>query len=90
MNIDMPAHMGSDVGWMPGGVRLLLWIALLGSACWLVIRAASARMVPVRVDRARDLLAERYARGEISAEEYLDRLTHGRSEEDGRHPCLRL
>lgn len=80
MNIDIMSHMGSGVGWMGGGVMLLLWIALLASACQLVIRAASsARLVPVRVDRARDLLAERYARGEISTEEYLDRLTYPRS-----------
>ncbi|MGW2220900.1 SHOCT domain-containing protein [Nonomuraea sp. NPDC001684] len=77
MNNDMLTHMGSGIGWMGGGVVLLLWIALLASACWLVIRAASpTRLVPVRVDRARDLLAERYARGEISTEEYLARLTH--------------
>ncbi|GAA3168310.1 MULTISPECIES: SHOCT domain-containing protein [Nonomuraea] len=77
MNMDLMPHMGGGVGWLGGGVVLLLWVALLASACWLVIRAASpARLVPVRVDRARDLLAERYARGEISTEEYLDRLTH--------------
>ncbi|MFI7465061.1 SHOCT domain-containing protein [Nonomuraea sp. NPDC049377] len=77
MNMGIMSHMGSGVGWMGGGVMLLLWAALIASACWLVIRAASpARLVPVRVDRARDLLAERYARGEISTEEYLDRLTY--------------
>ncbi len=52
----------------------LLWIALI----FLVIRFVSRGRGPWRgghasVDRARDILAERYARGEIEAEEFQTR-----------------
>jgi putative membrane protein len=51
----------------------LFWIAVLGTAIWLVVRGVS-RGERSGVERARDILAERYARGEITGEEYRDRL----------------
>jgi putative membrane protein len=57
-------------GWWP--LWLVLWLAVLGTLVWLVIRA--------RRDggggRAKEILAERYARGEISLDEYRERLGH--------------
>jgi putative membrane protein len=56
--------------WFPFG---LLWLAVLATVIWLVVRT-------VRQDnrsgaeRARAILAERYARGEVSVEEYRERL----------------
>ncbi|MCP9948999.1 SHOCT domain-containing protein [Actinomadura madurae] len=77
-------HMGGDgwSGWMWlwGTLMMLLWIAVIGAAAWLIVRvAASHRASPPRphetgLERARGILAERYARGEISTEEYDERL----------------
>jgi putative membrane protein len=57
----------------------LLWIAVLGSAIWFVARTVR-RGERSGVARATDILAERYARGEIGGEEYRERL-----DELGRH-----
>jgi len=51
----------------------LLWIAVLGTAIWFVARTLR-RAHPSGVERARGILAERYARGEVSGEEYRERL----------------
>lgn len=82
-------HMGDDgwSGWMWlwGTLMMLLWIAVIGVAVWLVVRFAGPhRDGPPREDTrprdvtgtesARRILAERYARGEISGEEYDERL----------------
>jgi uncharacterized membrane protein len=51
----------------------LLWVAVLGAAIWFFVR----RVRPLEgsaLDRATGILAERYARGEIGAEEYRERL----------------
>ena len=56
--------------WLPFG---LLWLALLGTAIWLVARTVRRRE-PSGVERGIDILAERYARGELSGEEYRERL----------------
>ena len=46
--------------------------ALIGIAVWLFARRRDRRSDPL--DRVRDILAERYARSEITAEEYRSRL----------------
>ncbi|WP_222869915.1 SHOCT domain-containing protein [Actinomadura decatromicini] len=77
---DRWGHMGNDgwSGWMWlwGTLMMLFWIAVIGAAVWLVVRAATQRRAepPTGRERARELLAERYARGEISTEEYDERL----------------
>ena len=50
-----------------------LWLALLGILIWLVVRGRRFRP-PSGDERARDILAERFARGELSGEEYRERL----------------
>jgi putative membrane protein len=67
-------------GWGPGGgwawlwgPILLLWVALIATVVWFVARGVRPRE-RAGVDRARDLLAERYARGELTTEEYRERL----------------
>ena len=56
--------------WWP--LWLLFWAALIGTAAWLISRRRGRRDHPL--DRARELLAERYARGELSGEEYRSRV----------------
>jgi putative membrane protein len=59
-----------DHAWWP--LWLLFWGALIGLAVWFVLRRRDRRRDPL--DRARELLAERFARGELSGEEYRQRL----------------
>jgi putative membrane protein len=47
----------------------LLWIVALGALIWFVVRNARPRE-----GSATDILAERYARGELSSDEYRERL----------------
>jgi putative membrane protein len=63
--------------WGPGGEWPWLWgpfmLALVAAAIWLVARGrGSARHASTT--RAEQILAERYARGEISRDEYRERL----------------
>jgi putative membrane protein len=66
------AHDGGDWGhpWWP--VWLLFWAALIGIAVWLISRRHGRGGGPL--DRARELLAERYAKGDLTGEEYRQRL----------------
>lgn len=61
-------------GWWFGPLIPLLWIALIGSTVWLITRRR--RSGPSGAERARDVLAERYARGELTADEYHNRLAN--------------
>lgn len=56
--------------WWP--LWLLFWAALVGTVVWLVVRRSHRGADPL--DRARELLAERYARGELTGVEYRERL----------------
>ena len=71
---DMAA--GSGEHWGPGPLGplfLLLWLAVLGGIAWLLVRNFRRRE-PSGTERARDILAERYARGDLSGDEYRERL----------------
>jgi putative membrane protein len=65
-------HHSDDWGhpWWP--LWLLFWAALIGTAVWLIARRRDRRADPL--DRAREVLAERYALGELTGEEYRKRL----------------
>jgi putative membrane protein len=56
--------------WLP---VLLLWATVLGLGTWFVVRTLRTRERS-GTERASDIVAERYARGELSAEEYRERL----------------
>lgn len=67
------ANAGGDGGhaWFP--LSLLLLLAIVAVVTWLVARRRGPRE-PSGSDRARDILAERFARGELNADEYKERL----------------
>jgi putative membrane protein len=52
---------------------MVAWVALIAAAVWLIASRTGPRATPP-TDRPRGILAERYARGEISTEEYRERL----------------
>ena len=69
-------------GWHDGGYwwigrlgMLLLFLVLIGLFFWWMRRNAWRQHEPSGIERARGILAERYARGEIDAEEYRERLS---------------
>jgi putative membrane protein len=57
-------------GWWP--IWPFIWLLVVGLIVWLVVRRGRGPWSGGR--RAQDILAERYARGEISGEEYRERL----------------
>jgi uncharacterized membrane protein len=54
---------------------LLLWLGVAGVVAWLLTHTttSSRPQPPSGLERARDILAQRLANGEISPEEYLER-----------------
>jgi putative membrane protein len=61
-------HMGSMMGWWG-----LIWILVIGAFVWLVARGVSQRPAG-HEDSPEAILKRRYARGELSREEYEQRL----------------
>jgi putative membrane protein len=59
------------VGWLWGPI--VLWVALIATVVWFVARSARP-CERSGAERAKDVLAERYARGELTTEEYRERL----------------
>jgi len=55
--------------WWAMGIGWLLFLALVTTAVVLVVRSSSGRKTDVR-GAAEDVLAERFARGEIDEDEY--------------------
>ncbi|WP_331772428.1 hypothetical protein OG948_53900 (plasmid) [Embleya sp. NBC_00888] len=78
----MPAryggHMDEDNGWMWvwGSLLMLLLIAVIVAVVWLLARGPSLghRASESRGSSATEVLALRYARGEIDTQEYRERL----------------
>ena len=63
---------GWDHHWWP--IWPLLWIAVIVTVVWFARRRWTGDRPQNGVERARGILAERYARGEISGDEYRERL----------------
>ena len=86
-HMDGRGHMDGwdDSGWMWiwGTIMMLAFIALIGVGIWALVRSQSRHTSEAAaVDAtasARAILAERLARGEISPEEYRERLDHLRA-----------
>jgi len=73
--------------WHEGGVHLMMWwfwIPVLFLIFWLVIRFLDAGNRRPRRDTPVDILRKRYARGEITTEEYQERKKVLESEDLGR------
>lgn len=69
------AHPGLHGGppWFIGPIFLLLFAALIGVLIWRTIRNVRGHERS-GTDRAKDFLADRYARGELTTDEYRERL----------------
>ena len=70
-------HMdGWDGGmWVWGSLMMLFFAAVVGLVVWAVVRGGHPSQPPVvSGDRARAILAERFARGELDTAEYHERL----------------
>jgi putative membrane protein len=75
-------------GWRYGGWAMavmmltgLFWLAVIGVVVWLIVRAtrapeSHAATPGSHTASAQQILAERYARGEITTEEYRERSQH--------------
>jgi putative membrane protein len=61
---------GGD-GWWP--LWLLFWVAIAAAVVWFLWRRRGKPRGD-GLDRARELLAERYAKGELTSDEYRERL----------------
>ncbi|MBB5157634.1 SHOCT domain-containing protein [Saccharopolyspora phatthalungensis] len=59
-------------GWPIGLFFVLVVVALVATVIWLAVRGRPRQ--PSAVERAREILAERFARGELSPDEYRERL----------------
>jgi putative membrane protein len=73
----MPHHAPSSVGYLFAILGGLSWLAIVAGIVLLVIwavrampRTAATGTVPAAVESPQEILARRFAMGEISAEEY--------------------
>lgn len=81
---DWDGHMGSDDhGWMWlwGTLMMVLFVTVIGFVVWVIARGTHGHpsgtpSTPATNDRARSILAERLALGEIDPDEYQERLRH--------------
>ena len=61
--------------WLWGTLMMFSWVAIIAAAIWLVTRTRDRTGSP-RSTQAREILDERYARGELTTDEYRERLDH--------------
>ena len=66
---------GNGWMWLCGGIMMILLVAAFGLIAWTIVHSTH-RSGPHPHHRAREILAERLARGEITPEEYEDRVQH--------------
>ena len=59
--------------WLWGTLMMLAFVVAVAIVVWALVRSTQPRAQPGS-ERARDVLAERYARGEIDSDEYRERL----------------
>jgi putative membrane protein len=65
------SHGEHDHYWFPFA---FFWLVAVGLVVWFVVGRRRWCRPPSDMDRARGILAERFARGEITGEEYRERL----------------
>lgn len=66
---------GGGWSWLAMTLMMVIGIALIGLVVWAVLRGGQHRP-PSGLENARTILAERLARGDITSEEYRERLQH--------------
>ncbi|UQA94099.1 SHOCT domain-containing protein [Streptomyces halobius] len=84
-------HVIGGWGWFAMAISMLLFLALIVTIVFLLWRAITRSgpggwTGPLRTSGAEQLLAERYARGEIDEEEYQRRLATLRGSRPGGSP----
>jgi putative membrane protein len=72
MLMDYGNMMDGGSWWIWGTLMMVVAIALIAVVVWLIVR--NPRADNRRSNSAREILSERYARGEIDSEEYEKRL----------------
>jgi putative membrane protein len=60
--------------WLWGTLMMFSWVAIIAAAIWFLSRSRDT--TGSRPSRAKEILEERYASGELSTEEYRERLEH--------------
>ena len=69
-------HMwGGGWAWLAMTLMMVLGAAVIGVVVWVIVRGSQHRPVS-DLESARAILAERLARGDITPEEYRERLQH--------------
>lgn len=66
---------GGGWAWLAMTLMMVLGAAVIGLIVWVIVRGSHQRP-PSGVESARAILAERLARGDITPEEYRERLQH--------------
>lgn len=61
--------------WLWGPATIVFWLGVVTGIIWFITRRVP-RKETSPLDRARQILAERYARGEIDTEEFQRRMDH--------------
>jgi len=64
----------AGAGWLMMGIGMLVWVALIVLAVWLVVRVVGQRPSVGGSESAEELLRRRFASGEIDSEEYERRM----------------
>ena len=72
--VQFAAHAWGHAGWWWIPFALLFWGGVAAIVAYLIVHVRPPRQQS-GIDRAKDILAERLARGEISPEEYYERLS---------------
>jgi putative membrane protein len=66
---------GNGWMWLWAALMVVIVVALIGLGVWAITRIPRPA-APQPHDRAREILAERLARGEITPDEYRERMQH--------------
>jgi putative membrane protein len=63
-------------GWGWGWLMMLVLVVVVGLVVWGIVRSTQHPTAHHPHDRAREILAERLASGEITPDEYQERVAH--------------
>jgi putative membrane protein len=67
---------GGGAGWWVWGVLMMVvMLGIVALVVWLIVRSSHGSAPGGEPSSAREILSERFARGEIDADEYHDRLS---------------